>query len=669
MAAAVPPTSSDAPRETTSASSSSSVAIVAVPSGGAKQDTEDAVAMISPECVTAAAGMTTTTTTTMTMSTPSPSSTIAPAAAASAFAASLVSSPSGPTPPAPAPSTTAVAAVADPTATTSKTTPATYFTSKMSVAYQASNRLLKAGMLDDALSTLEGEMRRARGRGGGDELDELHESLAPLYYLYGTTLLYSVEESDDMMADDGGGGKVRGEEGEMNGAAAATTTTTTPGDGEDDDDDDDDDDEDEVEDERGCGVGEVADDDGTVRAVADPAMDLEVAWENLDLARAIVTRLVDDLDVDDGGEVVAPVKSDEHDDAAATADITPGDRREELLLDLAQIHLRLGDLQRQNDNVRSCIDDYERSLSLRTRVVGRYDRKVANCHFSLAQVYAEAPNKILEGEGRVDAFVTGLVGPEGEGGVGVGVGGGYEGGESRLTEERKAEYRIRSSEHYLACGTSFAGMLAKMCGIVDADGFVSNVDDVAETSASAFASSASAYSASSSPSASSSIATDRAKAMSRLRQRTLTLVLPPTSSSSTRAEFDDIREIMDEIQEAMDSAEETESGLRCLGEMKANELKKREVKSGTTLDNSGSGGEGGGMGDDAIVGGAVTTIGFGNPSPYSDTFGVGSGANVSFTDPAPASAAGQPTMMIVKKKKKPSEQVRGEDPPKRLKTN
>ena len=29
---------------------------------------------------------------------------------------------------------------------------------------------------------------------------ELHESLAPLYYLYGTTLLCSVEESDVMMA-------------------------------------------------------------------------------------------------------------------------------------------------------------------------------------------------------------------------------------------------------------------------------------------------------------------------------------------------------------------------------------------------------------------------------------------------------------------------------------
>ena len=29
------------------------------------------------------------------------------------------------------------------------------------------------------------------------EQDELHESIAPLYYLYGTTLLYSIEESQE----------------------------------------------------------------------------------------------------------------------------------------------------------------------------------------------------------------------------------------------------------------------------------------------------------------------------------------------------------------------------------------------------------------------------------------------------------------------------------------
>ena len=69
--------------------------------------------------------------------------------------------------------------------------------------------------------------------------------------------------------------------------------------------------------------------------------------------------------------------------------------------------------------------------------------------------------------------------------------------------------------------------------------------------------------------------------MKTLRQRTSTLV-PPPRTSSTRAAFDDILEIMDEIQEAMDTAEETESGLRSLGEMKANEMRKRDGRATTT---------------------------------------------------------------------------------------
>ena len=85
---------------------------------------------------------------------------------------------------------------------------------------------------------------------------ELQESLAPLYYLYGTTLLYSVEESDVMMAKGGG-----------NAAADVELEPVEP---------------------RGEEEGEEA-------AVAvDPAEDLQIAWENLDLARSIVSRFVED---------------------------------------------------------------------------------------------------------------------------------------------------------------------------------------------------------------------------------------------------------------------------------------------------------------------------------------------------------------------------------------
>ena len=89
------------------------------------------------------------------------------------------------------------------------------------------------------------------------------------------------------------------------------------------------------------------------------------------------------------------------DDGATSRRMTPaGGRQNELLLD-SQIHVRLGDLG-------SCVEDYEQALSLRTGVLGRYDKKVADCHFGLAQAYAKAPSKIEEGEGRVDAFVSDL---------------------------------------------------------------------------------------------------------------------------------------------------------------------------------------------------------------------------------------------------------------------
>jgi hypothetical protein len=113
-----------------------------------------------------------------------------------------------------------------------------------------------------------------------------------------------------------------------------------------------------------------------------------------------------------------------------------GGRQDELPVNLAQIHVRLGNLGWQNNNVRSCVDDYEQALSLRTRVLGRHNKKVADCHFGLAQAHAEAPSKIKEGEGRIDAFVSNLMGRP--------PGGGEEGGDGAalpMTEERMAEYR------------------------------------------------------------------------------------------------------------------------------------------------------------------------------------------------------------------------------------
>ncbi len=193
--------------------------------------------------------------------------------------------------------------------------------------------------------------------------------------------------------------------------------------------------EEDKEEEAGCCGWEDKDNGGSatttvIRTITDPALNLEIAWENLDLAHAIVTRLVDDLplgladDDDGGGKIDPPPRGDVdkgRDDTATSPRTMPaGGRQDKLLLDLAQIHVRLGNLGWQNNNVRLCVNDYDQALSLRTGVLGRYDKKVANCHFGLAQAYTKAPSKIKEGEGRVNAFVSNLVGRPSGGGGGEG---------------------------------------------------------------------------------------------------------------------------------------------------------------------------------------------------------------------------------------------------------
>jgi len=534
-------------------------------------------------------------------------------------------------------------------------TMSTYLTTKSSKAYTLSKQLLASGSLDDALSTLEMALQLSRdmltnafnNNNNNDKKDdddgvniELHESLAPLYYLYGTTLLYSVEESDVMMAND---------QTKINGAAATADIDVPP--------------EDEkvgAEQSVNGGYGEEEDDGGEVQEVSDPTEDLQIAWENLDLARSIVTRLVEDFKPNSNTDGAITLKSNNLKSDESDINNLPINNgvvytkaeQTDLLLDLAQIHTRLGDLQRANANILPCIDDYTLALDLRTQTLGKFDKKVADSHFSLAQVYAEAPNQVAENEGKVSDFVNSLGGPGASGGSGGG------GGDVELTEEEKIEMRRKSLEHYLACGVAFVGVMAKLCG-EDAEVLTSVNDE-----SSAACASDSAAMAASASSVQSSV--NYAKTMSTLRQRIISL--PQTKlTQDTKLEFDDLKELLDEIQEAMDSAEETEEGLKSLGQMKANEIKKHEMK----------------QNGESIVekseDGAMTTIGFGAPSSSSLTGGANafgssaaSAATTFGSTTSTTSATVAPTMMVVKKKKKKAvvqPVTDGDSSTKRLKTS
>ena len=296
----------------------------------------------------------------------------------------------------------------------------TYFTVRSSSAYTTARRLLNAGQFEDALALIEASMVATRqtlsgtGQDGDEEADELHPSLAPLHYLYGTTLLYSVEESDDM----------------VNSAAAEA---------------------------QGAGAG----------PNEEMTEDLEIAWENLDLARTIMESrgLVGTAQLE-----LASEGTDANDTIANARTV---------VLDLAQIHLRLADLQKANGAYRDCIADYAKALELRTAVLGPYDRKVADGHYQLGVVCmtrAAEGDKADGGDGNGDSTAAGAASagllPAGaeDGILGMMSAAAAEAAaeadkETKPSPEECYQLRQRSVAHYLACARSFGGCIAKLCGV------------------------------------------------------------------------------------------------------------------------------------------------------------------------------------------------------------
>jgi len=293
-------------------------------------------------------------------------------------------------------------------------------------------------------------------------------------------------------------------------------------------------------------------------------------------------------------------------------------------------------------------------------VLGRYHKKVADSQYSLAGVYAEAPTKSGEEvEDAVERFVSQLGGS----------GGGSGGGGMQMTESEKMEYRERSLEHFVECAVSFSGMLACMCG--------EDADSLTDLSTNKSAASATASSASTNEGGG-----IHSTMISTLRSRVSNLT-PPTKSPEKES-FEDIKEMLDEIQEAVDTAEDSEEGLRTLGVMKANEIRKHEAKVNGEQDGEMEGEEVDGGG------GGMTTIGFGASAAASAASASGTvnvfGAAISSTTAAASSStsvnafgstatasaaatsAAKPMMMVVKKKKKVQPVLLDTDSAKRAKT-
>lgn len=127
----------------------------------------------------------------------------------------------------------------------------TYQSSEASDFYQSAKALLKSGDFEDALSALEEGIAWTQEQLAGIEDASLHESMAPFHYLYGTTLLYSIEESNDTSPE------------------PLTTVEAAQEDGE-----------------------TVPNDDNDDGPEVPAVEDMEIAWEHLETARTILEQML-----------------------------------------------------------------------------------------------------------------------------------------------------------------------------------------------------------------------------------------------------------------------------------------------------------------------------------------------------------------------------------------
>jgi hypothetical protein len=144
------------------------------------------------------------------------------------------------------------------------TTP-TYASVEASENFRLAKDLLNAGSFEEALSVVEQELETIKtlllARHAPETVD-LHPSVAPLHYLYGTTLLYSLEESKD-------------DHGQENVAAIHMPQDDV-----------------ENENEFPSAAAANADPQDEQGAVPEDAEDMEIAWENFEVARAIVEKML-----------------------------------------------------------------------------------------------------------------------------------------------------------------------------------------------------------------------------------------------------------------------------------------------------------------------------------------------------------------------------------------
>mmetsp|Transcript_11562 Transcript_11562/g.16599 ORF Transcript_11562/g.16599 Transcript_11562/m.16599 type:complete len:487 (-) Transcript_11562:92-1552(-) len=386
----------------------------------------------------------------------------------------------------------------------SASSPLSYLSVKQTPLYMKAKDDLREGNLESALLTIESCLTTSLAQLSGDEF---HTALAPLYYLYGTTLLYLVEENDALLPPPPPQDQQEEEdeeEGEQNHYS----------DGQ---------------------VGEIQGDLQEQNQEQNMTEDVQVAWENLDLSRTILHRALDDI-LPDLMAKLPPSNNSK----AETRKTNKGDSDDDLIIaeqvfDLGQIYLRLGDIQKANGDYVHAVEDYNMCkniwIGLRNLIQKpENERKIAHCYYCIAEVLmmlandADKQQQVTSGDAGLEEVLQSVASASAVA------------SSSKSTQGEIDQHRKLSISNYLTCGQTFANVIALLCNekvtVLDDDDDESKTKQIVAPSLVDIVQSAS-------------------EKLQLLRSNVAYMNSSSKDDESTVAE---IKEILDEIQEVIDSS-------------------------------------------------------------------------------------------------------------------
>ena len=425
----------------------------------------------------------------------------------------------------------------------------TYESSESSEYYVKAKQFLAEGDFEQALATCEEGLMTTRtllestlGSFTHDpSFFDFHESMAPFHYLYGTTLLYSIEESSDnqvVTVNQDSNAADEPEEPSVGDALVADAG---------------------VAEETAAVAAAVAADDGD-HVPEDTADDMQIAWENLDAARKCVETMLAN---------------------------TESDRTSKLKLDLSQILLREGDLQRLNGLYAEAVQDYSACLELRKHVLSdKYDRKIADVEYNLGLCYLSSSSELQKEPTPDEASKMDMA----------------------ARQKLSQEHCQKGIQHYIECSKVLSGKIAVLCG-KDPQPIVSGAGADEKTMAGF---KTTGLDDDAPPSESTTL-------LSGIRKRVASL---QPMEADNAVVVSALKELLDDIQETVDEAESSHEAVRQASELKVQAQMAVAQEDGKEVTDAS---------------GVTTSIGFGQP--------------VLPAEAAEIKSEAKPIMIIKKKKK------------------